>query len=64
LFDPEARWTVRGDTFLSKGHLTPFEGMTLQGRVMKTLVRGRVVYDAQQGILNAAGHGRLLRAQG
>jgi dihydroorotase-like cyclic amidohydrolase len=61
LIDPGAQWTVRGASFLSKGKVTPFEGMTLHGRVVKTIVRGRVVYDAHDGIADAAGYGRLLR---
>ena len=54
-------WTVRGEAFLSKGHVTPFEGMRLHGRVEKTLVRGTVVYDAARGILVDGGYGRLVR---
>ena len=44
------------------GKVTPFEGMTLHGRVQRTIVRGRVVYDVRDGIADAAGHGKLLRA--
>lgn len=60
LVDPEGAWTVAGDRFLSKGKITPFEGMTLRGNVMKTLVRGRVVYDAETGITAEPGWGRRL----
>jgi dihydroorotase-like cyclic amidohydrolase len=64
LIDPEGSWTVRGAAFASKGKVTPFEGMTLRGRVVKTIVRGRVVYDAEHGISeDAVGHGRVLRAK-
>ncbi|MBN1640348.1 MAG: amidohydrolase family protein [Anaerolineae bacterium] len=62
LIDPNAQWTVHGASFLSKGKVTPFEGMVLQGRVAKTIVRGRVVYDFRDGIQDVAGYGRLLRA--
>ncbi|MBP7868008.1 MAG: dihydroorotase family protein [Acidobacteria bacterium] len=61
LVDPEGNWTVEGARFLSKGKITPFEGMTLRGKVVKTLVRGRVVYDATEGIVAEPGWGRRLR---
>jgi allantoinase len=60
LVDPDARWTVRGERFLSKGHLTPFEGVELRGRVEKTILRGTVVYDAAQGITVNPGYGMVL----
>ncbi len=40
--DPDARWTVRGAELASLSVNTPFEGMTLPGRVVLTLLRGRV----------------------
>ena len=32
-----------------KNKLTPYEGMTLRGRVEQTYVRGRLVYDRAAG---------------
>ncbi|MFW5742350.1 MAG: dihydroorotase [bacterium] len=61
LIREDADWTVRGEAFLSKGHVTPFEGMRLRGRVEKTLVRGTVVFDAARGIAVDGGYGRLVR---
>ena len=42
LVDPDARWTVRGDELASIAANTPYEGMELPGRVVTTLLRGRV----------------------
>jgi len=61
LIDPEETWTVRGKTFLSKGKITPFEGMEMRGRVKKTIVRGKVVYDDALGITAEKGYGRFLK---
>ncbi len=61
LVDPDTEWTVRGSEFLSKGTVTPFEGMRLTGKVMKTIVRGRLVYDAEHGIIAEPGFGSFLR---
>jgi dihydroorotase len=44
IVDPEMQWTVEPDTFRSKGRNTPFGGWKLKGRVVNTLVSGRVVY--------------------
>jgi dihydroorotase len=40
-------WTVRAADFLSKGKNTPFKGRQLFGRVRKTFLGGRIVYDAE-----------------
>ena len=61
LIDPRQTWTVRGAEFYSKGKITPFEGMTLQGHIVKTLLRGKVIYDADKGILASPGYGQMLR---
>lgn len=61
LVNPAATWTVEGRDFLSKGKITPFEGLTFQGKVVKTVIRGEIVYDSHQGILAGPGYGRFLR---
>jgi allantoinase len=60
LIDPRQEWQVEGDKFLSKGKITPFEGMALKGRVVKTVLRGRVTYDVDKGIIAPAGYGQWL----
>ncbi len=70
LVDPAGEWLVRGAELLSKGTITPFEGMRLAGSVRATFVRGTMVWDGERaartgraadGIVAAAGHGKLLR---
>jgi dihydroorotase len=51
LVDPEEAWTVDPEKFLSKSRNTPFTGMTLKGRVKRTMVAGRWVYEDGKGIL-------------
>ena len=60
LIGPEMTWTVEGEKFLSKGHITPFEGMELRGKVMGTIVRGRTVYESDRGIMVEDGYGQFL----
>ncbi|MCI2420200.1 dihydroorotase [Saccharopolyspora sp. K220] len=42
LVEPDAEWTVRGAELASLGENSPFEGMRLPGRVVATLLRGRL----------------------
>jgi len=44
IVDPEAPWVVDPGQFKSKGRNTPFAGWKLKGRVVSTLVGGRVVH--------------------
>lgn len=44
IFDPEEKWTVTEEGFHSKSPNSPFIGMTLTGKVKRTICRGRVIY--------------------
>ncbi len=44
IVDPKINWQVDRNKFLSRGKNTPFHGWELQGKVIKTLVAGKVVY--------------------
>jgi dihydroorotase len=43
--DPDRRWTVRRADLASRSRNTPFEGWTLQGRAVLTLVGGAITHD-------------------
>jgi dihydroorotase len=43
--DPDAPWVVDADRLRSRSKNTPFEGARFQGRVLRTLVAGRTVYQ-------------------
>jgi len=45
LFDPEKPWQVDGDTLKSKSKNTAFDGHLLQGRIQKTFVSGKIVFE-------------------
>jgi allantoinase len=44
VWDPDERWQVRGDELFHRHSLTPYDGMTLAGKVRRTYVRGHEVY--------------------
>ncbi|MGE3477015.1 MAG: dihydroorotase family protein [Rhodospirillaceae bacterium] len=45
IFNPDEGWKVIADAFKSKSKNSPFDGRPVQGRVLRTVVDGRVVYD-------------------
>ena len=49
LVDLHAPYALRERDILSKSKNSPFENRTLQGKVLKTLVDGRIVYDQDNG---------------
>lgn len=67
--DPRMTHAVRGGELLSRGTITPFEGMVIDGSVRMTMVRGRFVWLAaeaersgnpEDGIRVGAGYGKNL----
>ena len=63
LIDPRQNWQIKGEKFYSKGKITPFQNMLLQGRINKTIIRGEIVYDEKKGIVQSPGFGKFLKAK-
>jgi len=59
--DPKKKWKVNGADFLSKGKLTPFEGMEFTGRIVRTMCRGATVFEDGKGITVTPGYGNFVR---
>ncbi|MGN1163677.1 MAG: dihydropyrimidinase [Candidatus Ornithospirochaeta sp.] len=62
LFDPSEIWTISESTTHSESHYTPYEGMTVMGRVKMTYLRGRLVmgHDIYLGL---EGDGQFVKAK-
>ncbi|MFP4458866.1 MAG: dihydroorotase [Candidatus Zixiibacteriota bacterium] len=60
IIDPDLNWTIKGEDFLSKGKITPFEGREFVGSVIKTILRGKLIYDHKLGILADPGYGEFI----
>lgn len=45
LFDPSRKWVFQAAASKSKSRNTPFDGWTLQGKVVKTISEGKVVFS-------------------
>jgi len=48
LFDLNTPWTIDVDRLRSKSLNAPYDDHPVQGRVLRTMVRGRTVYDATE----------------
>ena len=46
IFDPKKRWTFDAAKSRSKSHNTPFDGRQMTGKVVATIVGGRIVHKA------------------
>lgn len=45
IIDPEAEYVIDKNKFQSKARNTPFDGFTVRGRIERTLVNGKTVYQ-------------------
>jgi len=45
IVDPNASWLVNNDSWLSRGHNSPFFGCQMKGAISHTLVNGRLVFE-------------------
>ena len=45
IVDPQAKWTVNPEEFISMGKATPFAGKTLTGKVIATIYNGDFAYS-------------------
>jgi len=44
ILDPNQEWIVESRNFASKGKNTPYDGCEFKGKIMATIVNGRIVY--------------------
>lgn len=48
IIDPDAEWTIDSSRFQSKSHNCPYDGWTVRGRALHTIVAGELRYSAQE----------------
>ena len=54
LFDPEAEWEAGAEGWESRSHNSCFAGRALRGRVLMTVVAGRVAYRQRSFAMGVA----------
>lgn len=55
VLDPDAEFTVAADGLHHRHKVTPYEGHTLRGKVLRTYLRGRRIYDDGRFVEGPAG---------
>lgn len=61
ILDPAISWVIHADELFAAAGWTPFEGVAVQGKVVATIVRGRLLYNGRD-VLGHPGDGRFLPA--
>ena len=62
IIDPVKHWTILGKDLHHLHKWTPFEGMEVQGKVVRTLVRGCTVFASEDDDRAPPGTGRFIAA--
>ncbi|PID75199.1 MAG: hypothetical protein CSB23_04710 [Deltaproteobacteria bacterium] len=55
ILDPSIQWTIKGSESYSSAKWSPYEGMSVTGKVVRTLVRGREVFRNGKILVEGAG---------
>eukprot|EP01097_Dermamoeba_algensis_P008234 TRINITY_DN5415_c0_g1_i1.p1 TRINITY_DN5415_c0_g1~~TRINITY_DN5415_c0_g1_i1.p1 ORF type:complete len:479 (+),score=122.11 TRINITY_DN5415_c0_g1_i1:40-1437(+) len=63
VFDPNVKYTVSKDIVLHKNKLTAYDGMKLTGKVLTTILRGRVIFDKDTLLQDGFPHGKPILSQ-
>ncbi|RKP45871.1 hypothetical protein D7Z26_25315 [Cohnella endophytica] len=62
ILDPAVNSTLDENNLHSSAGWSPYHGMRLEGKVTRTFVRGKQVFDAESDEFAEAGHGRFVPA--
>ncbi|MTI70405.1 MAG: allantoinase AllB [Firmicutes bacterium] len=63
ILDLDKEWTIDKDKMYTMAKYTPFHGYKLKGKPVKTVIRGKVVYDDNEGIVGQEGYGQFIKRQ-
>ena len=62
IIDLNKEWIIDEEKTQCKAKYTPFHGMKLKGKVVKTIVRGNLIFDNDEIVANA-GIGEFVKRQ-
>lgn len=63
ILDPRQKFTVEAKKSYSSAKWSPYDGWTTQGRVTRTILRGRTIFDGE-AVVGPAGYGQFLPGPG
>ena len=64
IFDSNREWIVDSHSFVSKGKNTPFDGCQFKGKVVATIVNGKIAYMDDSLKCHCASRGKPLNGRG
>jgi allantoinase len=62
ILDPSICWKIRGSEMHSSARWTPYEGIKVQGKVVRTILRGKVIFNGEE-VAARAGDGHFIAAR-
>ena len=63
IIDLDHEWTIDQKETYSMAKYNPLHGLKLKGRPVKTIVRGKLVFDLNEGIVGQEGYGQFVKRQ-
>ena len=62
VLNPDDKWVFRAERSLSSAKWSPYDGMEIQGKVVKSILRGRIIFEDGK-LLAEGGDGAFVPAQ-
>ncbi|MDW7673556.1 MAG: allantoinase AllB [Bacillota bacterium] len=63
VIDLNHEWTINQEQTYSKAKYNPLNGIKLKGRPIKTILRGKLIFDLDKGIVGQPGFGQFVKRQ-
>ncbi|QEK13173.1 dihydroorotase family protein [Crassaminicella thermophila] len=63
IIDLDKEWTIDQKKTYSMAKYNPLHGLKLKGKPVKTVVRGKLVYDEKVGVIGKEGYGKFVKRQ-
>lgn len=60
IVDMDQKYKIKNEDTYYKVGWTPYDGIKLQGKIKTTIIRGKIVYEEQNGIKASKEHGKFL----
>ncbi len=60
IIDKNKKWKFETKQLYSKGETSPFDGENFEGKIMLTILRGKIIYHEGSGITSERGYGKYV----
>jgi len=63
VIDLNHEWTIDQEKTYSKAKYNPLNGIKCKGRPIKTILRGKLIFDLEKGVIGKEGYGQFVKRQ-